>query len=114
MDSLPRTSVRGGATFDAFRRLARTTLPYRADGAPPSERALSALQNAVIKEVARALGNTPAVCRKSYIDPAVFAGWRDGSLHRAAANAKGARQREQAALKFLRAARRDGQLRQLK
>lgn len=68
----------------------------------------------MIKEVARALGNTQAVCRKSYIDPAVFAGWRDGSLHRAAANAKGARQWEQAALKFLRAARRDGQLRQLK
>lgn len=93
-----------GGTLDAFRRFARTTLPYRADRAPPSERALSALQNAVIKEVAQALGNTPAVCRKAYIDPAVFAGWRDGSLQRAAATAKGERQWEQAALRFLRRA----------
>ena len=36
-------------------------------------------------EVASALGNTPAVCRKAYIDPAVFAGWRDGRVQRAAA-----------------------------
>ncbi|MEJ7746968.1 MAG: DNA topoisomerase IB [Luteimonas sp.] len=94
-----------GGTLAAFRAFASTTLPYKADGSAPSERALAGLQNAVIKEVAHALGNTPAVCRKSYIDPAVFAGWRDGSLARAAADAKGERQWEQAALKFLKAAR---------
>jgi len=94
-----------GGTLAAFRAFAATTLPYKADGSAPSERALAGLQNAVIKEVAHALGNTPAVCRKSYIAPAVFAGWRDGSLARAAANAKGERQWEQAALKFLKAAR---------
>ena len=102
-----------GATLAAFQRLARTTLPYRAgpggEPAPPSERALAGLENAVVREVAQALGNTPAICRKAYIDPCVFAGWRDGSLQRAAARAgtngaRGERQWEAAALQFLRAA----------
>lgn len=31
-----------------------------------------------IKEVARQLGNTPAVCRKSYIHPAVFEAYLQG------------------------------------
>ncbi len=90
-----------GGTLAAFQRFARTTLPYKADGQLASERALAGLQNAVIKEVARALGNTPAVCRKSYIDPSVFAGWRDGSLHHAGETARGERQWEAAALRFL-------------
>ena len=30
------------------------------------------------KSVAAALGNTPAVCRRSYIDPRVFDRYRDG------------------------------------
>ena len=102
-----------GATLAAFQRLARTTLPYRAGPggtqAEPSERALAGLENAVVREVADALGNTPAICRKAYIDPCVFAGWRDGSLARAAAagganGARGERQWEQAALRFLRRA----------
>src|SRR5690606_3639041 len=95
-----------GPTLAAFPRLARTTLPYRADGRPAGERALAGLERAVVKEVAAALGNTPAVCRKAYIDPAVFAGWREGSLQRAAANARGERQWESAALRFLRRAHR--------
>jgi DNA topoisomerase IB len=103
-----------GATLEAFRRLAATTLPYRSAGDhAPSERALKGLENAVVKEVAHALGNTPAVCRRAYIDPRVFEGWRDGRLQRAAASAagngsgpRGPRQWEQAALKFLRAAHR--------
>jgi len=98
-----------GATLAAFQRLAGTTLPYRAGAAPPSERALAALENAVVKEVARALGNTPAITRKAYVDPRVFAGWRDGRLQRSAAaagsnGARGERQWEQATLKFLRRA----------
>ena len=100
-----------GGTLAAFRAFAGATLPYKADGSAPSERALAGLQNAVVKEVAHALGNTPAVCRKSYIDPAVFAGWRNGSLGLSAAGAKGERQWEQAALKFLKAARRGGKAR---
>jgi len=27
------------------------------------------------------LRNTPAVCRKSYINPVVFDGWRSGAIH---------------------------------
>ena len=59
------------------------------------------LQNEVIKSVAEALGNTPAVCRKAYIDPTTFSGWREGSLQRIANGARGERQWEQATLKFL-------------
>jgi DNA topoisomerase I len=36
----------------------------------------------VIKEVAQALRNTPAVCRKSYINPELFAAWRQGLIQR--------------------------------
>ena len=34
-----------------------------------------------IKRVAAELRNTPAVCRKSYINPLVFDAWRSGMLH---------------------------------
>ena len=90
----------------AFRQLAR--MPWSDDdtGGAPSMRALAKGENAVIREVASLLGNTPAVCRSSYIDPAVLAGWRDGSLQRAAGGATGERQWEQAALRFLKSARR--------
>ena len=33
-----------------------------------------------VEEVAKRLGNTPAICRKCYIHPAVFEGYLDGSL----------------------------------
>ena len=85
-----------GGTLAAFQRLAATALPDE-----HSERALKMLQNEVIQSVADALGNTPAVCRKAYIDPCAFAGWREGSLQRAANGARGERQWEQATLKFL-------------
>jgi DNA topoisomerase-1 len=95
-----------GATLAAFRQLAK--MPWSDDdtGEAPSVRALATGENAVIREVAGLLGNTPAVCRSSYIDPAVLAGWRDGRLQRAAEGAIGERQWEQAALRFLRSARR--------
>ena len=35
----------------------------------------------MVKQVASQLRNTPAVCRKSYINPAVFDSWRSGSIH---------------------------------
>ena len=85
-----------GGTLAAFQRLA--AVPATQDA---SEQALKQLQNEVIAEVADALGNTPTVCRKAYIDPCAFDGWRDGSLQRAANGARGERQWEQAALKFL-------------
>jgi DNA topoisomerase IB len=64
-----------GGTLAAIKSFVRNPPP---EGA--SERTLAALQNAAVKEVAKQLGNTPAVCRASYIHPAVFAGWRDGRL----------------------------------
>ena len=96
-----------GGTLEAFRAFAE---------APPvgeqSETAIASIRNQVVNTVAATLRNTPAVCRKAYIDPVVFDGWRDGSLARAAANARGARQWEQSLLKFLKAAHRRGRIRQ--
>jgi DNA topoisomerase IB len=94
-----------GATLAAFQKLARTGLPDD-DDTQASERALVQLQNAVVAEVAAELGNTVSVCRKAYIDPLVFSGWREGSVQAAAGEARGARQWERAALKFLRGAHR--------
>jgi DNA topoisomerase-1 len=37
---------------------------------------------ATARHVADALHNTPAVCRKSYINPAVFAAWRKGAIEK--------------------------------
>ena len=58
------------------------------------------------RTVADMLGNTPSVCRKAYIDPVVFAGWESGALAKAAEGARGERQWEAAALRFLAAQRR--------
>lgn len=58
--------------------LAQTPLPEK-----PSERALKSEIAGVIKQVAATLRNTPAVCRKSYINPAVFAWWRSGLIQQA-------------------------------
>ncbi|MBS1842924.1 MAG: DNA topoisomerase IB [Actinobacteria bacterium] len=45
---------------------------------PPSDAAAKRTINRAVKTVAAALGNTPAVCRRSYIDPRVFDRYRDG------------------------------------
>ena len=45
-----------------------------------------------VESVAKRLGNTPAICRKCYIHPAVFEGYLDGSL------AEGLKQRADALL----------------
>ncbi|MFC0676399.1 DNA topoisomerase IB [Lysobacter korlensis] len=94
-----------GGTLTAVRFFSRTPLPVGDDGTC-SERALVAAQKEVVECVARALGNTPAVCRKSYIDPAVFEGWRSGALQRIGEHARGVRQWERVTLQFLRSARR--------
>jgi DNA topoisomerase I len=65
-----------GATLLAITLLARTPLPE-----PASEHALKRKIAEVVKQVASQLRNTPAVCRKSYINPAVFESWRSGSIH---------------------------------
>ncbi|MFA1260081.1 DNA topoisomerase IB [Xanthomonas axonopodis pv. fascicularis] len=89
-----------GGTLAALQRLARLPLPERS-----SERALKQVQNDVIREVADALGNTPSVCRKAYIDPCVFEGWRAGQQQAMATGVRGERQWEAATLKFLSASR---------
>lgn len=90
-----------GGTMKAFQCLAAIAVPEHA-----TEHALAAIRSDVTREVAAMLRNTPAVSRKAYIDPALFPGWRDGSLARAAANARGARQWESALVRFLSRARR--------
>ena len=64
-----------GATMKAVILLSRTPLP-----AQPSDRACKARIARVVRRVARELHNTPAVCRKSYINPAVFEAWRRGKI----------------------------------
>jgi len=47
-------------------------------GAAGSKAARERAISRTVKEVAYYLGNTPAVCRASYIDPRVFDRYRDG------------------------------------
>ena len=88
-----------GGTVHAARVLARTPLPKK--GGDAARR--STLAHA-IKQVADVLGNTPAVCRGSYIHPRVLEGWLDGSLQRTipAASAAYPRKLERQVLRFLR------------
>jgi DNA topoisomerase IB len=65
-----------GATLQAIKLLAATPLPD-----PPRESAFKKHIVDVVKQVAVELRNTPAVCRKSYINPAVFVAWRSGAIH---------------------------------
>jgi DNA topoisomerase I len=65
-----------GATLRAMAIMHATPLPD-----PPSERELNRCVLDAIRKVASDLRNTPAVCRKSYINPLVFDAWRTGALH---------------------------------
>ena len=56
---------------------------------PPSAAAAKRTIVAAVKAVAEALGNTPAVCRRSYIDPRVFDRYRDGHTIALAASGNG-------------------------
>jgi DNA topoisomerase-1 len=66
------------ATMRAVVLLSRTRLPRH-----PSDHACKKEIARVVRRVAKELHNTPAVCRKSYIDPAIFEAWRRGHLQRA-------------------------------
>jgi DNA topoisomerase IB len=74
------------ATLHALTLLDPMPLPEK-----PSEAALRRCMNAVVKDVATGLRNTPAVCRKSYINPAVFIAWQNGRLRRPSARGGPAR-----------------------
>ncbi len=88
-----------GATERAIALMSCTPLPENA-----SDSALAACIVTTVKEVAAELRNTPAVCRKSYINPAVFEAWREGTLHKMIREdvSSAPRKAEKAALKFLR------------
>lgn len=88
-----------GASLRAIALMACTPLPE-----PPSERALDGCILAAIRKVATELRNTPAVCRKSYINPVIFDAWRARRLHRVISEglSAGPRKTERLALKFLR------------
>ncbi|HKU88534.1 MAG TPA: hypothetical protein VJP84_01985 [Steroidobacteraceae bacterium] len=73
------------ATLHALTLLDKLPLPEKR-----SERALKACINSVVKDVASGLRNTPAVCRKSYINPAVFIAWQNGELRSRTARGKSA------------------------
>lgn len=70
------------ATPKDFRTWHATVLTARglADAGPPpaSERARKRVVTQVVRDVADELGNTPAVCRGSYIDPRVIDLWAQG------------------------------------
>ena len=87
-----------GGTLAAIRLLAE--MPW--DEAGASQRAMASMRKAVETDVARQLGNTPAVCRKSYIDPRVYAAWEQGWLARASNGVRGPWQWGALALRLLR------------
>jgi DNA topoisomerase-1 len=66
-----------GATLRAFELMLDTPLPELR-----TKRALRACMVSATKIIAEELRNTPAVCRKSYINPLVFSAWQKGVLHR--------------------------------
>jgi DNA topoisomerase-1 len=64
-----------------FRTWAGTNLALMAFCTVEEDAPSKKTEVAVIKEVARQLGNTPAVCRKSYIHPAVISGYHSGAIY---------------------------------
>ena len=94
-----------GEAFTAkdFRTWAGTVAAAKAlslQEAPGSETQAKALMNTCVKATAGLLGNTPAVCRKAYIHPAVFEAFREQTLPPAFAKAEGDAF-EKAVLRFL-------------
>lgn len=85
-----------GATLLAAQLLAGTPLPEEA-----SERQIAGLINEIVREVAKVLGNTVAVCRSSYIHPLMFAAWKDNGLASLAGTAKSSRELEKRLLAVL-------------
>src|ERR1700688_1477230 len=66
-----------GANVSAITLVGCTALPERG-----REVAFKSEIVSIFKQVAIELRNTPAVCRKSYINPAVFDSWRAGIIHK--------------------------------
>ncbi|MFI5585588.1 DNA topoisomerase IB [Amycolatopsis sp. NPDC051758] len=62
---------------------------FAAADPPVSESARKRAEARVMREVSQALGNTPAVCRSSYVDPRLVAAYRDERTISAALNRAG-------------------------
>ena len=80
-----------------FRTWAGTVLMVRflaEAGAFQSQKEAKRLMRAALTRVAAALGNTPTVCRKSYVHPDVIGAWLDGKLLARIAAETGASQPE--------------------
>lgn len=75
-DASPKDFRTWHATVLAARGLAAAGPP------PASDRARRTVVAAVVREVAAELGNTPAVCRASYIDPRLIDLWAHGETIR--------------------------------
>ncbi|MBT0995633.1 DNA topoisomerase IB [Cellulomonas sp. DKR-3] len=75
-DASPKDFRTWHATVLAARGLAA------AGAAPSSDRGRRRVVTQVVKDVAEELGNTPAVCRASYIDPRVIDLWERGQTIR--------------------------------
>jgi len=83
-----RRAAGGEYTAKDFRTWAGTVRAAAALAATPLPESKAAAERAVagvIKAVAAELGNTPAVCRKSYVHPAVIGAFLAGRLPRARA-----------------------------
>jgi DNA topoisomerase I len=110
-----RDAMGGNSDFTAkdFRTWGGTVraiafLSCQARQEPMSQRAFNGCVAATARSVAEALGNTPAVCRKSYINPVVFEAWKAGLIEkRVPRTALSPRRMEQAALALLKTNRRD-------
>ena len=69
-------------TAKDFRTWAATNLAALALAQQDQDRPTRRAQVAAIKQVAQRLGNTPAICRKCYIHPAVLDGYLSGRLRK--------------------------------
>ena len=89
-----KEAARGDFSAKDFRTWHATVLAALALAAheppPSSETASKRAINDAVKGVAGYLGNTPAVCRRSYIDPRVIDRFRDGETISASARRAGA------------------------
>lgn len=86
-----REAGHGDFTAKHYRTWAGSVMAYAALQRCPSEDAAQAQKNVVevVKQVARRLANTPAVCRACYIHPAILTAYLEGTLPARAAAPKG-------------------------
>jgi DNA topoisomerase-1 len=84
-----RAATGGDFTAKDFRTWTATVLATAAllgdEVEAESEAARKRVVGNAVKTVAARLGNTPAVCRSSYIHPEILSSYMDGQLHRLSA-----------------------------